>query len=362
MAFLVTDAISRESDLWRDLLAMPKVELHRHLEGSLRLETLCEVGQQYGIELPGYTPDELLPHVQMTDTDAPDLMVFLNKFGIIRRFFLEPEIIQRIVREAIEDAAADNIRYMELRFTPHALSKLRGFSLQEVVGWVCDVSEEAARQNRIKVNLIVSMNRHEGLDVARASLDAALAYKDRNVVGLDLAGKEPGFPARPFSNLFREARREGLGITVHAGEWVGPENIREAIETMRVDRIGHGVRIVEDSSIAKLAREQGVYFEICPTSNVQTGVVGLLQHHPIVDMRYLDLPITINTDDPAICQCSLTDEYALAMEVLGMTRYDMELLTINAAKAAFLPNNEKQDLITSLKREMGTAKYRGLGT
>jgi adenosine deaminase len=342
------------------LYALPKIELHRHLEGSIRLQTLCELGREFGIELPGYDPEILHPYVQVTAQDEPNLIVFLEKFGILRRFFIDPLIIRRVVREAIEDAAADNIRYMELRFTPRALAKAQGYSLDEVVGWVCDETLQASRDNHIKVNLIVSMNRHEGMDIARETTEAALNYHHQNVVGLDLAGKEPGFPARPFSQLFREARRAGLGITIHAGEWVGPEHIQEAIEAIQADRIGHGVRIVEDSTTAKLARMRGIVFEVCPTSNVQTGVVGLLQHHPLIDMRYLDLPITINTDDPAICQTTLTDEYALAVEVLGMSIDDIRGMVISAARAAFLPEDERHDLIQSLKREMGTSRYRGL--
>lgn len=360
MAFLVTDIVDRESDLWRSLQALPKIELHRHLEGSIRLETLCEVGRAYDIELPAYTPDALRPHVQMIKSDAPNLIVFLEKFGVLRRFFVSKEVIQRVVRESIEDAAADNIRYMELRFTPNALSKVKGFSMDEVVGWVSDVAVEASAANRIQVKLIVSMNRHEGLEVAKDTLSAALKYSDCNVVGVDLAGKEPGFPARPFSPFFRKAKQAGLGVTIHAGEWEGPDNIHDAIENVRADRIGHGVRIVEDSATATLAREKGIVFEVCPTSNVQTGVVGMLEHHPLVDMRFMDLPITINTDDPTVSQITLTDEYALAMQCLGIPMRDIHELIINAAKAAFLSEEDKQELIQSLRRELGTSRYRGL--
>lgn len=360
MSFLVTDVVDRSSDLWRSLYALPKIELHRHLEGSIRLETLCDVGKRYELDLPAYDPDGLRQYVQMTASDPSNLMVFLEKFGVLRRFFLDPEVIMRVVREAIEDAAADNIRYMELRFTPKALSKARNYKLDEVVGWVCEAAQEAAARNRIKTTLIVSMNRHEGLDVAKETLEAALKFQSCNIVGLDLAGKEPGFPARPFSPLFREAKRAGLGVTIHAGEWEGPENVRDAIENIKADRIGHGVRIVEDSTTAQLARERNVFFEVCPTSNVQTGVVGILAHHPLLDMRYLNLPITINTDDPAVSQTTLTDEYALAVQVLGMNLRDIHELIINAARAAFLPEDQRQELIAGLRRELGTSRYRGL--
>jgi adenosine deaminase len=359
MAFLVTDVIDRDCELWRNVHALPKVELHRHLEGSLRLETLYEVGLQMGVEAPLGSLEELAAHVQMTRQDPQDLMVFLEKFGILRRFYLDEYMLRRTVRESIEDAAADNIRYLELRFTPNSWARGKDFSVGEVVRWACEEAQTASKANRIKVGLIVSINRHEGVEAGRASLQAALDYRPA-VVGLDLAGKEPGFPTRPFMQLFREAKRMGLGITVHAGEWEGPANVRDAIETVKADRIGHGARIVEDSATAQLAREQGIYFEVCPTSNIQTGVVGMLEHHPFIDMRYLDLPITINTDDPSIHQIVLTDEYVLAMEVWKLNLRDLHQLIVTAARAAFLPQDEKDELILSLKRELGTSKYRGL--
>lgn len=360
MAFQVAEVVDRNSDLWRKLHALPKVELHRHLEGSIRLETLVEVGQDYQIPLPAYEPEALRPYVQVTTADAPTSDTFLSKFGVLRQFFQSPEVIQRVVREAIEDAAADHIRYMELRFTPNALAKAKGFPLDEVIGWVCESAREASRINRIQVNLIASMNRHESLEVGRHTLQAALKFLGEGVVGLDLAGKEPGFPARPFGPFFREAKQAGLGITIHAGEWEGPANVRDAIEQMRTDRIGHGVRVVEDSATVQLARQRGVFFEVCPTSNLQTGVVGMLGHHPVLDLHYLDMPITINTDDPTVSQTTLTDEYALAMHGMGMTLRDIREIILNAARAAFIPEEDRRDLLVSLRRELGTDFYRGL--
>lgn len=265
-----------------------------------------------------------------------------------------------MVEEAIEDAAADHIRYMELRFTPNALAKANGYPLTEVIGWVCEAAARAQQQHRITVRLIVSMNRHESLEVGQATLAAALQFMGQGVVALDLAGLEPGFPARPFGPYLREARQAGLGVTVHAGEWEGPENVADAIQNLRVRRIGHGVRAVEDSATMQLARQHRVYFEVCPTSNIQSGVVGLLAHHPLLDLHYLDMPITINTDDPAVSQTTLTDEYALAIQGMGMSLGDLREMIIRAAEAAFLSDAERQALITSLRRELGTDKYRGI--
>jgi adenosine deaminase len=180
----------------------------------------------------------------------------------------------------------------------------------------------------------------------------ALAYKDRGVVGLDLAGRETGFPARPFGPIFLEAKQEGLGITVHAGEWHGPDNVRDAIEHMFADRIGHGVRVVEDSDVIQLARERRTVFEVCPTSNLQTGVVMCVQQHPLLDLHFLGLPVTINTDDPGVCNIVLTDEYVLAVERLGLSIQDLRKHIMTAAEAAFLPPAEKVVMVSALSREL----------
>jgi adenosine deaminase len=198
--------------------------------------------------------------------------------------------------------------------------------------------------------------------MAQETLDAALQFRDSTVVGLDLAGKEPGFPARMFREHFLTAQENGLGVTIHAGEWEGPENVYEAITNIGAKRIGHGVRVVEDSETATLAREQGIVFEVCPTSNIQTGVVSVLDHHPMLDMFYLDLPMTINTDDPSVSRTSLTDEYMLAAEGLGLSIWDIKKMILTGARSAFLPDDERDELVTNISRELGSSRYRGLET
>ena len=324
---------------------LPKIDLHRHLEGSIRLRTLLETAQEYQIELPTYDPEALRKYVQITPDSPANFAHFLSKFTVIRRFFCAPEVIQRIAREAVEDAAADNVKYMELRFTPKALTNLKHFSFGEVVRWVCAGVEEGQAGRDIRVRLILSMNRHESVTEGERTLRAALEFRDKGVVALDLAGQEAGYSAEPFFGLFREARQNGLGLTVHAGEWFGPRNIREAIEKMDTRRIGHGVRVVEDSTIVQLAREAGTIFEVCPTSNVQSGVVKSLMQHPLRDMNQLGLKTTINTDDPSISNITLTDELVLATDTLGLTLDDIRQAILTAAKSAFLPDVERAALI-----------------
>lgn len=343
MAFEVTDAIQRDSEIWRRLKAMPKVELHRHLEGSIRLNTLVEVAEQHNIPLPTYEVDVLRPYVQVTREDSPTHQQFLSKFSVLRQFFVAEEVIRRVACEAVEDAAEDNIRYMELRFTPVALAKCMGFPLPDVMTWVHETVTETASRLGIKVNLIVSMNRHESVDIGEQMLRLALdSFASGNgVVAVDLCGNEVGHPADPFTQLFLEAHEAGLGVTIHAGEWAGAENVLYAIEHIHARRIGHGVRAVEDSVAFKAARDHGVYFEVCPTSNLQTGVVATVSQHPLIDLRFLGANITLNTDDPAIHNITLTDEYALAVQGLNFPLEYLQSCILNAVQAAFLPPHEK---------------------
>jgi len=342
------------STLHRYFAALPKIDLHRHLEGSVRLETLIHVADQYALDLPVRTVEALRPHVQVMSDDENDAVHFLKKFAMLRRFFCAPEVIRRVAREAVIDAARDNVSYLELRFTPHALSRLMNYGYTDVVGWVSEGVRQAQAECSIDVGLIVAVNRHESLLDAELQLQAALDHQNDGVVAFDLCGQESGYPAEPFFDIFQRARRAGLGITIHAGEWWGPVNVRAAIQDLGAERIGHGVRIIEDNDVVQLALTSGTTFEVCPTSNVQSGVVYTFEHHPILDMNYLGLRTTLNTDDPSISGITLTDELTIAVEQLGMSIADIQRAMRRSAEAAFLPPDKRQLLIQRLHGELPT--------
>lgn len=323
---------------------LPKVELHRHLEGAVRLTTLLDVAAEYGVTLPESRPEALRRYVQVVPNDPHTSAHFLSKFAVLRRFFVSEAVIRRIVAEAIEDAARDNVCYMELRFTPKALARLMNYSFAQVVEWVCEATEAAQAQHAIRVRLLIAINRHESVHDAEESLAAALAYQGRGVVGIDLCGQEKGYPATPFLAIFKVAREAGLGVTMHAGEWDTPENIAQAVDQFGATRIGHGVRILENSNVIKLCRTRGVTFEVCPTSNLHSGVFARLDLHPLRDMRSAGLLVTLNTDDPAICSITLSDEYATAHEVLRLPQAALREVVQNAINAAFLPREERAAL------------------
>lgn len=326
---------------------MPKIDLHRHLEGSLRLQTLAEIAVAHGIDLPAYSIETLRRYVQAQEREQ-DYYRFLAKFRLLRRFYRSQEAVKRVVSEAIADAAADNVRYLELRFNPSALAHAQGFALQDVVEWVSHAAACAQQASAVTARLILQIGRDEMPRAAEEILDLALAYRLRGVVGVDLAGDEVNYPAYRLAHLFRRARQEGLGVTIHAGEVGGALNVRDAILLFHAQRIGHGIHALENSEVVGLVRERGITLEVCPTSNLQTGAVRSLSHHPLPDLFALGLRVTLNTDDPSISDTTLTDEYLIAMTVIGMEREQMRRLVFNALDVAFLPEKERQRLRAEL--------------
>lgn len=349
MSFNVHTVIDRRSDVWKTLWSWPKIELHRHLEGSTRLPTLIEVAREHNIPLPAYDIEHLRPFVQMVDDDEANFSVFLSKFNVLRQFYRSLDIVRRITREAIEDAAKDNIGYMELRFTPHALAKQNEHDYHEIIAAVCEESARAERDFGIRVKLILSVNRHESVEIAEQVLTAALDVNTGTIVAIDLAGRESDFSPGPFKPFFERARANGLAITVHAGEWAGPESVQSAIDFAAPERIGHGVRAIEDSRVVQLVRERAITLEVCPTSNLQSGVVARLEQHPLKDLIDLGIHTTINTDDPSLSNITLTDELVLAHVGLGLPLDVVRTNILNAARVAFLPPDERAELVAEFE-------------
>jgi len=331
--------------------SLPKVELHRHLEGSLRLQTMLEVARAHGITVPASIL-RLSDMVQVQDEDPLTFQNFLAKFNTLRLFYRSPDVIHRVTREAVEDAARDNIKYLELRFTPVALSRAERFPLHDVMDWVCDSTTQAAEEFEIKVRLVVSVNRHESPELAEQVAWLAAEHKKDGIVGMDLAGNEAEYSARPFTPIFAEAKQSGLHLTIHAGEWAGAGNVREAIEDVGAERIGHGVRVLEDENVVALARERGTTFEVCVTSNYQSGVVPALSAHPLPRMLQAGLDVTLNTDDPSVSRIDLSHEFKLVREDLGVPLDILNGRVLAAAKASFLPDDERDELVKQLENDL----------
>ena len=331
--------------------SLPKVELHRHLEGSLRLTTMLDIARQHGVTVP-ISMFNLSGLVQVQDQDPMTFTNFLDKFKTLRLFYKSPDVIDRVTREAVEDAARDNIRYLELRFTPVALSRAEGFPLHDVMDWVVKSAKEAAQKYDVKVGLIASVNRHESPDLAEQVAWLAAGYMKDGLYGLDLAGNEAEFKTEPFHEIFREAKQAGLRVTIHAGEWGPAENVRDAIENLGAERIGHGVRVMEDENVVALAKERNTVFEVCMTSNYQSGVVRSLPAHPLPKMMAAGLQVTLNTDDPSVSRITLSHEYQHVCEKLKVPISMLKQGVLRAAQASFLGEDEKNKFVASLREEL----------
>ena len=331
--------------------SLPKVELHRHLEGAIRLPTLLELARGNGLAVPR-DEETLRAQVQVLPQDPLTWENFLSKFDTLRLFFSSPKVIQRLVREAVEDLAADHIVYAEMRFTPAALAASRGFGIEEVIDWVVDAGREATQATGVRVGWIASVNRHEPISVAERVAQAAADRVARGVVGLDLAGNEVDFSTAPFESVFRAAAEAGLGITVHAGEWADGGSVFHAMEAMGAQRIAHGVRAVEDPRALDLARERRVAFEVCLTSNVASGAVRSYAEHPLPRLIQAGIPVTLNSDDPSICGIRLSDEYRAAIQHYALSLDSLRGMILTAAQAAFLPERERRQLEARLQVDL----------
>ena len=337
------------------LHVLPKVDLHRHLEGSLRLQTLAEIALEHGIDLPSYDIEYLRRFATVTTDERSDFHLFLEKFKFLQRFYPTQAAVERVAYEAVADAATDNVKYLELRFNPVAPTREQGFSLDEVVIWVCGAVARAQQDYKVRTNLILQIDRKDSLETASRIAEIAVAHRNNGVVGLDLAGDEVGYSARRFAEVFQRARREGLGVTVHAGEAGGAGNVREAIELLGAQRVGHGVRSIENSDVVYLIREREVTLEVCPTSNLQTAIVHRFWQHPLPDLLALNLCVTINTDDPSVSDTTLTDEYMTAMLAMGVTLEQIKHMILMGVAGSFQPPDERERLAEWFRRELGLA-------
>lgn len=342
--------------LYEQLLELPKIELHRHLEGSLRLETLAEIARKHDLDLPGYKVDAFRHLVQVMPGEPLGADTFLSKFIPLRGFYVSPDIIQRVAYESVLDAAQENIIYMELRFTPIALAKRMNYTFDEVIGWVAEAVDRGAKETGVDIGLIISMNRNESVELGSKVVDAGIRHMEHGVVAVDLAGAEHRFPGHPFEDVFKKAKNAGMAITVHAGEWAGPESIAEAIDLLDATRIGHGISVTKDNDLMQRAQDKNIAFEVCVTSNLQTGAVKSIGKHPLKKMREHNLITTINTDDPSISGICLTDEYVTVVDDMGFTLDDVKAEIKNAAQVAFLPEAKRANLIARLDGDSAQGK------
>lgn len=316
-----------------DFVALPKAELHRHLEGSVRPQTLLELAREVKLDLPRA---EILRRASMRG-EKSGFERFLSKFAIYRGLYPSREWIERVAFEAAEDARLDGVTYLELRFSPAHFARRTKARGEDVASWIA----AAARKGGVEIRFIATFGRDFSL---RENEPTVRALEGTNLFsGLDLAGNEK-CPAEPFRKLFRKL---DLPATIHAGEAGGPENVREAIELFGARRIGHGVRALEDPAVLALARARGVHFELCLTSEIQTGAAPSWRGHPGLRLAREGLSVSLNTDDPSICGVRLSDEYRRARR-FDWTPEELARAAVAAAEAAFLPAPDRRRLARRL--------------
>jgi len=311
----------------------PCIDLHRHLDGSIRLSTILELGLENGLPLPGRTLDTLRPHVVVSEPQ-PGLMAFLAKFEWMVGVLVNEEACRRVAYENVEDAKREGLDALELRFSPVFMAQPHGLNPQAVVEAVTDGVKAGVRDFGVPTKLIGILSRTFGVESCKRELDALLACRE-GLVAIDLAGDEGNFPPQLFVEHFRRVRDAGLGVTIHAGEAAGPESIWSAIRDLGATRIGHGVRAVEDPALMDYLAEHRIGLECNLTSNVQTSTVRGYASHPLKQFLERGLLATINTDDPGISGIDLAYEYDVAAPAAGLSVGEVAQARQNAMEIAF---------------------------
>lgn len=330
---------------------MAKAELHVHLDGSLRPETMLELARAEGITLPAADPESL--RRWMLVDDARNLEEYLERFEVTIALLQTPEAIERVAYEMVHDARADNLRYIEIRYCP-ALSTRAGLSLDEVVAAEWRGMLRAMDETGVVARIINCSLRHFDPEKSVEIAEHSVRMKSAGVVGFDLAGGEAGRPPERHREAFRIAGRGGLGITIHAGEAAGWESISEAIHACHATRIGHGTRLVENPDLLEYVRDRRILIEVNITSNVQTHAVPTAADHPV--RRFVDegLAVTLCTDSWLMSGVSLSDEYELAHRALGFTAAEMDRMALAAFEHSFLAWPMRRTLLAEATTQLAS--------
>ncbi len=322
---------------------LPLIDLHHHLDGSIRLETILDVGLKHNLALPAKTLEGLRPYVQVS-TPQPGIMAFIERFEWMTGILVDYETCRRVAFENVQDQALEGVDYVEYRYSPWFMAEAHGLQAAGVVEAVTDGLRTAEREFGVRANQIGILSRHYGPELARKELDALLSCKDE-ITALDLAGDEAHFPGELFVDHFKKARDAGWHITVHAGEAAGPESVWQALRDLGAERIGHAVHAPEDPALMDYLLEHRIGIECNLTSNVQTTTVADFASHPLKLFLERGMPATINTDDPGISAIDLHYEYNVAAPKAGLDEAMMHQLQLNALEIAFLSGNEKSALL-----------------
>lgn len=336
--------------------ALPKTDLHCHLDGSLRLSTVLALAEEQKVRLPADTPEGLARAIHMGET-CGSLEDYLTAFDVTLAVLQTEEALYRAAHELALDCAAENVRYLEVRYSP-VLHTQQGLKPTTIVDAVLQGLRQAKRETGIKSNVIICGIRHMDPMTSVRLAELAVAYKGKGVVGFDLAGAEEGHPARDHRDAVQLILDNNVNVTIHAGEAYGPESIAQAVHWCGAHRIGHGVRLREHGDLLNYLNDHRIALEMCPSSNLQTRSVTSLQSHPLKFYFDFGLRVTVNTDNRLITDTTLTKELLLAHREMGFTLEDLCTLVVQGFKSAFLPFREKQDLLRAVNAEVAAVLSR----
>ena len=331
------------------LRKLPKAELHCHLDGSLRPETMLELAKEYRVAMPRDDVDALREYMRVDD--ARTLEDYLLRFDTTLSVMQTSEALERIAYELALDVAAEGVRYIEMRYAP-PLNTLQGMSLAAAVEAPLRGIARAQRETDITARVIVCSLRHYDPALSMQLAQLAVAYKDRGVVGFDLAGGEMGNPASRHAAAFEYCRERGLACTCHAGEGDGPESIRQAVHDCHAHRIGHATRLLEDPILADEVHERGIALELCLTSNVQTRATERYETHPLKQFLARGMNVCLNTDNRLMSATTLVDEYHHAATSCDCTFDELAGMALDGFRSSFLPDAEKIPLVARMALEI----------
>lgn len=336
----------------RELLhRLPKAELHVHLDGSLRPETMLELAAEYGERMPAHDPEALRDYMHVQD--ARNLVEYLERFEITLSVMQTADSLERIAYELAEDLAAENVRYAEIRYSP-ILHARGGLPLTETVEAPLRGLRRAEQDFGIRTGVIICGIRNMEPATSRDLADLTVAYKNRGVVAFDLAGAEYNYPAKKHKDAFYTVINKNMAATIHAGEAYGAESIHQALHYCQANRIGHGTRLFEDPDLMRYVNDFRIPIEICLTSNVQTRAVASFEEHPV--RLYYDegIVISLNTDNRLMSATTVTEEFWRAHQHLGFTWDELADISLMAFDSAFLPAGDKRVLIEEIRGEIKT--------
>ncbi len=331
------------------LFRLPKAELHVHLDGSLRPETMLELAEREGLRLPAEDPEGLARH--MLVTDAHSLEDYLEPFQLTLAVMQSAEALERIAYELAEDNWRENVRYLEVRFCPGLCTK-RGLSGEGVLETVLAGLARAETDFGIRTGVIVCALRSLSAEDSLGMAELAVGFRDRGVCGFDLAGAEAGHPVRDHLEAVHTAEAAGLPITIHAGEGFGVPSIRQALELGRARRLGHGTRLLEDARLLARVRAAGIPLEVCITSNVQTCVARSYAEHPV--RTYFDdgVGVCLCTDNRLMSGVTLTGEYRVARDELDFSWPELVAIARTGFESAYAPDVVRKELLAAFDADV----------